>query len=67
MFSLTYAWINGWVNNREAGDYYDVIVMESYANCTHDLDIQLSEDHGIVILLLMLFSVNIMITYHGAA
>ena len=29
-----YAWINGWVNNREAGDlrryrtHYDVIVME---------------------------------------
>ena len=33
MFSLIYAWINGWVNNREAGDlrfhraYYDAIVM----------------------------------------
>ena len=33
MFSLTCAWINGWVNNREAGDlrrhraYYDVIIM----------------------------------------
>ena len=30
MFSLIYVWINGWVNNREAGDlrsYYDVIVM----------------------------------------
>ena len=33
MFSLIYAWINDWVNNREAGDlrrqhgYYDVIVM----------------------------------------
>ena len=33
MFSLTYAWINGWVNNREAGDlrryiaHYDVTVM----------------------------------------
>ena len=39
MFSLIYAWINDWVNNREAGDlrrqhgHYDVIVM----NCsTHD-------------------------------
>ena len=35
MFSLIYAWINDWVNNREAGDlrrqhgHYDVIVMES--------------------------------------
>ena len=34
MFSLICAWINGWVNNREAGDlrryraHYDVIVME---------------------------------------
>ena len=33
MFSLTCAWINGWVNNHEAGDlrrhraHYDVIVM----------------------------------------
>ena len=22
MFSLIWAWMNGWVNNREAGDYY---------------------------------------------
>ena len=34
MFSLICVWINGWVNNREAGDFrrhlghYDVIVME---------------------------------------
>ena len=33
MFSLIYAWINDWVNNREAGDlkrhrgHYDVNVM----------------------------------------
>ena len=33
MFSLIWAWINGWVNNREAGDlrrhraHYDVIIM----------------------------------------
>ena len=33
MFSLIWAWINGWVNNREAGDlrrhcaHYDVIVI----------------------------------------
>ena len=36
MFSLIYVWINGWVNNREAGDlrcyhgHYDVIVMLWY-------------------------------------
>ena len=36
MFSLIYAWINDWVNNREAGDlrrqhgHYDVIVMIIY-------------------------------------
>ena len=35
MFSLIYVWINGWVNNGEAGDlrlyraHYDVIVMKS--------------------------------------
>ena len=35
MFSLIYAWINDWVNNRQAGDlrrqhgHYDVIVMEN--------------------------------------
>ena len=35
MFSLICAWINGWVNNREAGDlrrlrvHYDAIVMPS--------------------------------------
>ena len=35
MFSLIYAWINDWVNNREAGDlrrqhgHYDVIVMKT--------------------------------------
>ena len=33
LFSLIYVWINGWINNREAGDlrrhcaHYDVIVM----------------------------------------
>ena len=36
MFSLVYVWINGWVNNREAGDlrryrvHYDVTVMRKY-------------------------------------
>ena len=35
MFSLIYAWINGWVNNREAGElrrhraHYDVTVMRT--------------------------------------
>ena len=38
MFSLICVWINGWVNNREAGDlklyraYYDVIVMDEDAS-----------------------------------
>ena len=42
MFSLICAWINGWVNNREAGDLrrhranYDVIVMSCM--CTHTCD-----------------------------
>ena len=39
MFSLICVWINGWVNNREAGDlrrhrgHYDVIVMMSIQIC----------------------------------
>ena len=41
MFSLIFAWINGWVNNAEAGDlrchhtHYDVIVMNATPNCIH--------------------------------
>ena len=40
MFSLICVWINGWVNNREAGDlrryraHYDVIVMSSWKPVT---------------------------------
>ena len=36
MFSLIYAWLNGWVNNGDAGDLrrhranYDVKVMKSW-------------------------------------
>ena len=47
MFSLIYAWINDWVNNREAGDlrrqhgHYDVIVMFSWHfNIMHPIDDQ---------------------------
>ena len=38
MFSLIYVWINGWVNNRKAGDlrrycvHYDVFVMRTVVN-----------------------------------
>ena len=38
MFSLIYAWINDWANNREAGDlrrqhgHYDVIIMHLWGN-----------------------------------
>ena len=40
MFSLIYAWMNDWVNNREAGDlrrqhgHYDVIVMACLPGCS---------------------------------
>ena len=40
MFSLICAWINGWVNNGEAGDlrrhraHYDIIVMDESCNIT---------------------------------
>ena len=46
MFSLNYAWINDWVNNREAGDlrrqhgHFDVIVMDIVGFRIH-------HDHGI--------------------
>ena len=39
MFSLICTWMNGWVNNREAGDlrrhraHYDVIVMRRFYLC----------------------------------
>ena len=39
MFSLIYAWINDWANNREAGDlrrqhgHYDVIIMVGRYSC----------------------------------
>ena len=42
VFSLICVWINGWVNNREAGDlrryraHYEVIVMDM-TNCKHTL------------------------------
>ena len=46
MFSLICEWINGWVNNREAGDlrrycaHYDVTVMRSGARPTNDISIE---------------------------
>ena len=50
MFSLIYAWINDWVNNREAGDlrryraHYDVIVMyRTYYTYTVSLGFALKE------------------------
>ena len=43
MFYFIYAWINDWVNNREAGDlrrqdgHYDVIVMRLFVpKCVRD-------------------------------
>ena len=47
MFSLIWAWINGWVNNREDGDlrchraHYDVTVMIFTVVCMHITCIQL--------------------------
>ena len=44
MFSLICAWINGWVNNREAGDlrcyitHYDVTVMINFTYVHHLLN-----------------------------
>ena len=56
MFSLIYAWINGWVNNRKASDtrrhraHYDFIVM--YTILADDHAIKVSRaliNHGITI------------------
>ena len=50
MFSLIYAWINDWVNNREAGDlrlqhgHYDVIVMNAEKSFCHDVIMKCSQD-----------------------
>ena len=46
-FSLTYAWTNGWVSNREAGDlrrhwaHYDVTVMDVLARSRQSRDIKI--------------------------
>ena len=46
MFSLICAWINGWVNNREAGDlrrhrsHYDVTVMQGWTKSVSSLQYQ---------------------------
>ena len=46
MFSLMCVWINGWVNNREAGDlrrhrgHYDVNVMNAWNGPACELDLQ---------------------------
>ena len=50
MFSLISTWINGWVNNREAGDlrrhhaHYDVIVIKSRENGLEVKKLSLSKD-----------------------
>ena len=47
MFSLICVWINGWVNNREAGDlrryytHYDVTVMVLWKQCTRYTEIRI--------------------------
>ena len=52
MFSLIYAWINDWVNNREAGDlrrqhgHYDVIVMFCQL-CCNDPSMRLGRVYAI--------------------
>ena len=59
MFSLICAWINGWVNNYEAGDFrrhrahYDVIVMSD-----------LSSHCAITVYVQILFDCVIMVPYY---
>ena len=53
MFSLICVWINGWVNNREAGDlrryraHYDVSVMKRNTFDDDDNDDEEKEDDAI--------------------
>ena len=55
MFSLIYVWINGWVNNREAGvlrryrGHYDVSVMEKRPLWCSDSNLpkEQGQDHGL--------------------
>ena len=59
MFSLICVWINGWVNNREAGDlrrhlgHYDVIVMFCYyLRCRHRHRHRHHHHHFIIIIII---------------
>ena len=66
MFSFIRAWINGWVNNSDAGDlrhhraYYDVIVMcpiQSYLhNTSHEICTLLATDPVCISLVLPYFT-----------
>ena len=53
MFSLIWAWMNDWVNNREAGDlrchrtHYDVTAM-SYIIADYDADFELTKDRYVI-------------------
>ena len=60
MFSLISAWINGWVNNRQAGDlrrnrtHYDVSVKEYFMNAiSADVNLlvltQYRVDHAVIL------------------
>ena len=56
MFSLIYAWIKDWVNNREAGDlrhhrgHYDVIVMYNNPTTYSHVDLTFCVAHCIILL-----------------
>ena len=57
MFSLIYAWLNGWVNNREAGDlrrhraHYDITIMfVHFQQWDHWFHIWISKHYGDVIM-----------------
>ena len=73
IFSLICVWINGWVNNRGAGDlrrylaHYDVTVMY-YMNSTHYIRLQyynLSQELGIFYIFhIFIISINPIFPFH---
>ena len=66
MFSLICVWINGWVNNREAGDlrryrvHYDVTVMKSTNFCSH---MELTSWHRLTMAIILVALISVLLCF----